>query len=151
MREDMARVIVQRPRIRAFSKRGMRRLPLEELPAHEGMRRPHELRGCSKSFNENLAPLRRYLERQVGRPWNKVYSEIAARLHTSSTVQQHVRDHLQDFVALCARRRSRTVFHLDGRRERHEALWHQPLYVDPRDGTLKRTDRVRRAAPVRRR
>ena len=28
-----------------------------------------------KSLNENLAPLRRYLVRQVDRPWNKVWSE----------------------------------------------------------------------------
>src|SRR5438309_9686382 len=34
-------------------------------------RRPGE-----KWLNENLAPLRRYLESNVGRPWSKVYAEI---------------------------------------------------------------------------
>jgi len=37
-------------------------------------------------------------------PWNKVYSEIAAHLRVDSTVQQHVRGHLRDFVAVTPRR-----------------------------------------------
>ena len=60
------------------------------------MRRGQQHRGGLKLLNENLAPLRRYLERQVGRPWDKVYSEIAEGLRVASTVQRHVRDHLRD-------------------------------------------------------
>ena len=96
MRDDMAKVIVERPRIPAFNCRKGRPQALEDLPAREGMRRPHALRGDRKELNENLTPLRRYLERQVGRPWDKVYSEIAAHLRVDNTVQQHVRDHLGD-------------------------------------------------------
>jgi hypothetical protein len=79
--------------------------------------------------------LRRYLERQVGRPWNKVFSEIAANLKSTSTVQQHVRDHIKDFVQLHPRADAR-VWAGSARR------WFHPLYVDPRDGILKRTDRL---------
>jgi hypothetical protein len=105
MRDDMARVIVERPRIPDFKdRRKGRSRPLEALPAHEGMRRPHLLHGDGKTLNENLRPLRRYLERQVGRPWDKVYAEIAANLRVDNAVQQHVRDHLRDFVAVKARR-----------------------------------------------
>lgn len=43
--------------------------------------------------------MRRYLHAQVGRPWDKVWSDIAAGLRGTSTVQQHVRDHVFDFVA----------------------------------------------------
>jgi hypothetical protein len=93
-------------------------------------------------LNENLAPLRRYLERQVGRPWNKVYSEIAAGLRVTNTVQQHVRDHVSDFVELRPRRGIRTRYSVFYELEGRVALWHQPLYVDPRDGILKRTDRL---------
>ena len=39
MRDDMARVIVERPRIPAFNNRKGRRQPLEDMPHHEGMRR----------------------------------------------------------------------------------------------------------------
>jgi hypothetical protein len=136
MRDDMARVIVERPRIPAFSRKGRTR-PLEELPHHEGMRRGHAERGERKTLNENLQPLRRYLERQVGRPWDKVYSEIAAGLRVTNTVQQHVRDHLRDFVAVKPRR---LCYGWLGRP--NGLLWHQPLYVDPVTGLLCRTDRL---------
>ncbi|MDR3450780.1 MAG: hypothetical protein P4M15_13725 [Alphaproteobacteria bacterium] len=67
MREDMARVIVEHPRIKPRNNRKGRRLKSEDLPKHEGMRRCNGLRGGRKELNENLAPLRRYLESQVGR------------------------------------------------------------------------------------
>jgi hypothetical protein len=135
MRDDMARVIVERPRIPDHRRRQGRDHPLEDLPAHEGMRRPHLLNGEGKTLNENLRPLRRYLDRQVGRPWNKVYADIAANLRVDNTVQQHVRDHLRDFVAIKPRRQNQSWRGSD-------TLWWQPLYVDPATGLLCRTDRL---------
>jgi hypothetical protein len=136
MREDMAKVIVERPRIiDSFVHKGRVR-PLDELPKQLGMRRSQRERGGYKMLNENLAPLRRFLERQVGRPWDKVYSEIAARLRVDNTVQQHVRDHLEDFVATRPRRGISPWYRYS------DGLWYQPLYVDSRDGILKRTDRL---------
>ncbi len=146
MREDMSRVIVERPRIIDSMSRKGRSRSLEDLPTHQGMRRSQRERGGYKMLNENLAPLRRFLERHVGRPWNKVYSEIAERLRVDSTVQQHVRDHLRDFVATRPRRGISVWYRRCG-----EFLWHQPLYVDPRDGILKRTDRLPEARARRRR
>ena len=140
MRDDMARVIVERPRIPAFNSRKGRLRALQDLPAHEGMRRSQALRGDRKELNENLTPLRRYLERQIGRPWSKVYSEIAAHLRVDSAVQQHVRDHLRDFVAVKPRRVTLSWYSADRGRERANYLWHQPLYVDPVTGLLCRTD-----------
>lgn len=134
MREDMAKVIVERPRIVDSRAHKGRARALDELPKQLGMRRSQRERGGYKMLNENLNPLRRYLERQVGRPWNKVYAEIAARLRADNTVQQHVRDHLEDFVAIRPRRGVSTW--------RRDGLWYEPLYVDPRDGILKRTDRL---------
>ena len=137
MREDMAQVIVERPRIKPFNNRKGRRVALDDLPKHEGMRRGHAEHGDTKQLNENLAPLRRYLEGQVGRPWNKVYSEIAAHLRVDNTVQQHVRDHLRDFVAVTPRR------NVSGWRSSiRGGLWWQRLYVDPVTGLLCRTDRL---------
>jgi hypothetical protein len=137
MREDMAQVIVERPRIKPFKTRKGRCQPLDDLPKHEGMRRGHAERGDTKHFNENLTPLRRYLESQVGRPWNKVYAEIAANLRVDSTVQQHVRGHLRDFVAVTPRR-DLSSWHSSIR----GGLWWQRLYVDPVTGLLCRTDRL---------
>jgi hypothetical protein len=135
MRKDMARVIVERPRIKPFNCRKGRQKSRDDLPSHEGMRRAHAQRGDRKELNENLAPLRRYLEKQVGRPWDKVYSEIAECLRVDSTVQQHVRDHLHDFVAIKPRRIARSWY-------RERILWWQPLYVDPVTGLLCRTDHL---------
>ena len=73
MRDDMAQVIVERPRLRGGSTRKGRTGDWDAMPSREGMRRPHVLRGDPKPLNENLSPLRRFLERQVGRPWDKVY------------------------------------------------------------------------------
>jgi len=134
MRDDMAAVIVERPRIKPRNCRKGRRQDWNDLPSREGMRRSHALRGERKTLNENLAPLRRYLERQVGRPWNNVYSEIAKHLRVDHTVQQHVRDHLRDFVAIKPRR----IAHWwDPAR-----AWWQPFYVQAVTGLLCRTDRL---------
>ena len=137
MRDDMARVIVERPRIPDRDARKGRALPFDDLPTREGMRAPHVRAWGGRSLNENLKPLRRYLERQVGRPWDKVYAEIAAPLRVGNAVQQHVRDHLRDFVAVRPRRLHRGC---TGRRE--AMLWWQPLYVDPMTGLLCRTDQL---------
>jgi hypothetical protein len=143
MRDDMARVIVERPRIPDHGARRGRPRPFDQLPAREGMRRPHVQSWGGKQLNENLAPLRRYLERQVGRPWDKIYSEIAAHLRVDSAVQQHVRDHLRDFVAIKPRR-------VRGWRHERSGLWWQPFYVDPATGLLKRSDRLGEVKAARR-
>ena len=126
MREDMAHVVVERPRLKPYNIRKGRSVSLKDMPSHEGMRRGHALQGDRKQLNENLAPLRRYLEKQVGRPWSKVYSEIARHLRIDFAVQQHVRDHIEDFVAVKPRRIA------NGWRFSH--VWWQPLYVDPVTG-----------------
>lgn len=137
MRKDMAKVIVERPRLKGWGSRKGRPLDFDDLPSHAGMRRHHKLHGGWKLLNENLAPLRRYLFKQVGRPWNKVYSEISANLRADNPVQQHVRDHLTDFVAVKPRRQKD-----HWRNWQKNGLWHQPLYVDPVTGLLCRTDRL---------
>jgi hypothetical protein len=99
----------------------------------------------TKSLNENLAPLRRYLARQVGRPWSKVYSEISENLRVTNAVQQHVRDHLKDFVAIKVSRDK------TGEPINISSWWRSyDFYVDRRDGILKRakadTDKARKRA-----
>ncbi len=106
MRADMAKVIVERPRLgHAWAsasgkgrQRAAQRLGLENLPRREGIKRCH---GSNlKSFNEHLGPLRRYLMAQTGRPWDKVFSEICEHIRQTSVVQSHVRDHVLDYVAI---------------------------------------------------
>ncbi|MCC6719970.1 MAG: hypothetical protein IT555_19000 [Acetobacteraceae bacterium] len=140
MRADMAKVIVERPRrVEGITRRG-RVPPVDHLPAQEGMRARHVRHFGGKALNENLQPLRRFLAKQVGRPWNRIYAEISAHLRPTSAVQQHVRDHLHDFVAITPRRLANQMRQRPG-----DDLWFQPFYVHPRTGLLCRTDRLRKA------
>lgn len=148
MRKDMAKVIVERPRqgrSAAGLRAGRSRALVDddgEIVRAKGAREPAGRAQKTKSLNETLNPLRRYLESQVGRPWNTVYSEIAAHLKPTSTVQQHVRDHVEDFVAVKTRMRGGEVYVVgrwDG--ETKLAGGFQRLYVHPRTGLLRRNEK----------
>lgn len=147
MRKDMSKVIVERPRLgRAWAseKRPGRSRPVEDddgepLRAGRGGRAPTRTKPLkTKNLNENLAPLRRYLGKQVGRPWNKVFSEISAHLKPTSTVQQHVRDHIEDFVAIKTRMRAGKVV-VTGPWGGERALDqdYRRYFVHPRTGLLR--------------
>lgn len=142
MRKDMSKVIVERPRHDHAGKRarpGRSQVVLDDdgepLRAREPMRRADK----TKNLNENLAPLKRYLQSQVGRPWDKVYADIAENLRPSSTVQQHVRDHVEDFVAFRTRMKEGVVMTASARMggERPLTEDYRQLYVHPRTGLLK--------------
>jgi hypothetical protein len=142
MREDMFKVIVERPRGgQGCAHSSRKRLNRDgDLPTKIGVRRHMWITGAkSKWLKENLAPLKRYLGRQVGRRWDDIYSEIAATLGARGTVQQHVLLHLDDFVARHVaidgegRWRCYDKPHWAG-----ESLpWRQRYYLDPRDGVLR--------------
>ncbi|MBX9789337.1 MAG: hypothetical protein K2Y37_10520 [Pirellulales bacterium] len=157
MRADMAKVIVERPRVGSRSRQAakgyqkrLQRWGLEEAPRREGM---YARGGRTKSLNEHLGPLRRYLRKQVGRPWNLVFSEICQNIRLDSAVQSHVRDHVWDYVEL-------QVIEIDGvpcygagwLHGRPIATWgRQFLYVCPRTGLLREIKpqaRMRQAVEV---
>ena len=146
MRKDMFKVIVERPRRGAgFRINRSRHKGGDDLPSRVGMKRFRMLNHTStKYLNENLAPLRRYLMKQAGRPWDKVYSEICEHLRTDNTVMQHVRDHLKDFVVLkvAIGREGEWINGNACHWSAGTAPWRQPLYVDPKDGILKRSDKL---------
>ena len=136
MRKDMYKVIVERPR-RGGGWKAERQpgTDPEDQPQHESLKFRHHSR---KWLNENLNPLRRYLGRQVGRRWDEVYSELCANIDRRNTVQQHIHEHLGDFVAL----RVQTIdgaLHYErgyGGPRRLDERWAPKLYVDPVGGLL---------------
>jgi hypothetical protein len=157
MRSDMFKVIVERPRLRRGDwlgggrESGFRQfLNSDEHPQKIGMRAGHLNR---KGLNENLAPLRRFLISSAGRPWNKVRSELLAQIDQRSTVQQHIMEHVDDYVLteVIVRPRSDTqpgkrgvVFLYRPSYWRSDALLtvqesNRPLFVDPRTGILRET------------
>ena len=160
MREDMAKVIVERPRIGSRDKKArkgyrkaMQRLRWDDQPRREGIGR----RAASRALNEHLGPLRRFLFSRVGQPWNKVFAEICARVNRNNAVQDHIRDHLEDIVESQVQIIDRVPCHLGGRQHgepiRASRGWLQ-LYVCPKTGILRRLKKPRPAhtppAPPRR-
>jgi hypothetical protein len=136
MREDMYKVIVERPRRGKEGDAFAARLRNDfDGPTRLGMRAGYGYR----SLNENLAPLRRYLHAQIGRPWNKVFSEICAGIDRRNTVQQHIHQHIRDFIAIDVDVRAGRLVDLAprwGSLGRDSGV-SQELYVDPRTGLIR--------------
>lgn len=109
MRADMDKVLVERPRLgrrraQKWPGKGYRKRIRKyhragnAPPAREGMKDSygHNV----KHFNEHLGPLRRFLDANVGRPWDNVYSEICKYVDRGNVVQNHILTHLFDYVAV---------------------------------------------------
>lgn len=141
MRDDMFKVIVERLRGGASHAASpkLKRMPHTGAP-HIGLKR-HARIGApyTKSLNENLAPLVRYLRRQRGRRWDAVFSEICAKLDTGSTVKMHVREHIEDFVLtrISIGRYGEWMFEGQVLGRRGQWFRRRELFVDPRDRVLK--------------
>jgi hypothetical protein len=131
LREDMYKVIVERPRRGKEGDATAARLRKDfDGPTRLGMRAGYGYR----SLNENLAPLRRYLHAQIGRPWNKVFGEICTGIDRRNTVQQHIHQHIRDFIAIDVDVRGGQLIDLVARwgfRGSGSGI-SQGLYVDPR-------------------
>lgn len=152
MRFDMHKVIVERPRTyrgcrarrgaeypRAALGRGR---SLDELPTREAMGGRYAV----KCLNENLAPLFRFLDGCVGRPWRAVYAELRARLDGASAVQAHVLQHLRDHVATSVFEQGGVMYATSTRGlllRLEDPRQHAGLYVCPR------TELLRAVAPIR--
>lgn len=149
MRDDMFKVIVERPRQGVGYYRDLhneyraaKRFKLDddgevndEFTNRVQPMRARSLGWDRKTLNENLNPLRRYFESQVGRLWNDVYSDVCSKLDTNSTVKQHVRDHIKDFVEIDTYRTDGVVYSSN----KNYTLGQygvSGLYVDPDTGVL---------------
>ena len=136
MREDMYKVIVERPRRSKGRDSIAARLRNDfDGPMRLGMRAGYGYR----ELNENLAPLRRYLHAQIGRPWNKVFSEVCVGIDRRNTVQQHIHQHIRDFIAINVGVREGRLVDLADRWRflgRGSGI-SQELYVDPRTGLIR--------------
>lgn len=141
MRADMFKVIVERPRWGAGHARSAKLKRTRDQDIKQiGLKR-HALTDApyTKHLNENLAPLKRFLRSRLGRPWDNVFSEICAGLDTASTVKQHVRLHIEDYVVtrISIGRHGEWMF--GGEVLARPGRWFRdrPFFVDPGDGLLK--------------
>src|SRR5262245_18527130 len=106
MRSDMAKVVTERPR-RGHgnpSRKLGRRLRTNEYDAEDHgpnrapIARRHQYGYNAKEFSDLLGPLRRYMRKQVGRPCDKVWSELTRNLDSRSLTGQHIFDHIRSEV-----------------------------------------------------
>jgi hypothetical protein len=103
MRKDMAKVVTEAPRRGHAnpSRKWGRRLTRNEYglddhgPTRAPMARHRQYGWNTKEFSDVLGPLRRYLRKQVGRPWDTVWSEISQTLDSRSLTGQHILDHIR--------------------------------------------------------
>ena len=124
------------------------------LPKFEGIKRPHTNR---KGLTDLLGPLRRWLQSQVGRPWNDVYSEACAVIKPDSVIRAHVKTHLLEFVERNTFMHEGKVCVLDGRWTGEPILlerrrWRSDLFfVHPDTGLLQVSPQESRRARLARR
>lgn len=142
MREDMFKVIINRPRW-ASRHAPRSKTRYDKCPDRQRVtgRRMMLEANYTKHLNENLAPLKRYLHKQKGRKWNDVFSEICEHLDTGSTVKMHVREHVEDFIYIKVKISPRGMLYSNTKWGGLVELknWFAELYVDPIDGTIKET------------
>jgi hypothetical protein len=150
MRADMAKVLVERPRVgsrhlhgksgKGYKSRVQREMASDDGGlVREGITRMYK--GELKSFNEHLGPLRRFLDSNVGRPWDKVYADICRHVDRGNVVQKHILTHLFEYVVVSPVLRDGEVY-----RPPHERWGFRggPLrgpncwYLCPKSGLLKR-------------
>ncbi|MEY2538336.1 MAG: hypothetical protein QOG67_2076 [Verrucomicrobiota bacterium] len=84
-----------------------------------------------KELNENLRPLYQFLRKSVGKPWNKVYSEIREQIDPRRTIGFHVLQHVEQFVHQDVIVIKRVPYWQTGGKEFYG------MYVDPRTGILR--------------
>ena len=74
------------------------------------------LQSVYRSFDDKLGPAKRWLERQVGRPWDAVRSDLLQRFDTRTTPGRHiVFDHMVPWVEPDGPRSSWREFQVDAR------------------------------------
>ncbi|HEY6250011.1 MAG TPA: hypothetical protein VI685_08615 [Candidatus Angelobacter sp.] len=140
MRSDMKKVVVERPRSGSRQRNNKFGARIPYIPDYDYDEQPKKARGFEsftagfrKRFTDVLGPLDGFLRKNVGRPWDKVYSELCAGLDKRKTTGLHIFQHVKDMVATsCRYGPDRKVYHMQWGKE-YEVCG---FYVHPRTGLL---------------
>ena len=143
MRTDMAKLLVLRGATGGGYRKHCRhrqraKIDPDYLPTKLPKSRRDRYTNGGKGFDEYFAPLKRWLVKQVGRPWHKVEGELSRQVPRDSAVNVHVWQHLEHFVA--------TEVHIDAGepcRLGPYSLRGSVCYVCPKTGLLRKTPRWR--------
>lgn len=103
MRDDMAKVVTERPRRGHRNKsnkttglRIRRYDPDHEYdePTRLPVARYRQYGYNAKEFSDLINPLKRYLRSRIGKPWNKVHSELSQKFDRRGVNGSHIWDHV---------------------------------------------------------
>jgi len=144
MRPDFPKLLCERERIGSSTRsyRDVRRqennLQLVEgddgvesdAPRKRSMKKPQVAGYNNKTLNENLNPLKKWLLKNVGRPWNKVYSELRQQFKPTSAINLHIYEHLFGYVELHASINDKGEVCGQPHWREPRPLQHGELYVD---------------------
>jgi hypothetical protein len=99
MRDDMDRVVIERPRRWDYNKPADRETIRRNQrdPESAPLREPINVKR-QKTPDDLLGPLKKFLTRQVGRPWTSVHSELSRVLPRNSRMNLHVWQHIEAYV-----------------------------------------------------
>jgi hypothetical protein len=115
------------------------------------MKRRYNVGYDRKTFNENLNPLKGWLRSCIGKKWDKCYSELRKKFDARSVVNNHILEHLYDYIQVHTKIIDGRVLGLhrwksDGWVPVKE-LSHD-YYVCPKDGTVKVTNKAPRRSII---
>jgi hypothetical protein len=144
MREDMSKVVIERPRWGHSLPSSKTRLRIRHYdPEKDYEDLPKRVSGsCSKyiraeilkGFSDFLSPLRRFLRANVGRPWDKVYSEMKESLDDRKVTGRHVFEHVDMDVEMHPLIGDDGKLYKMAQNGRLHPIYE--FYVDPRTGLL---------------
>lgn len=160
MRDDLTKVLCEQPRSRSWDKysnyRNLDKFERQYNDADDGddgepfsgvgsgYRESMKYRFGydTKSFGEHLSPLYGLVRKNVGRKWDKVYSELKQAFDARSATGNHIFQHLYDQLAKPAETyigeddKVWVRYNYGNDKPIRESYYE--FYVDPRNGILKR-------------
>ena len=154
MRPDFNKLLVERERPRSWMKFGYTRnsktlnASTDQLGigGRESMRKRHKISGDYKVFNENLNPLKSWIHSQLGKKWDKSYSELRRTFDSRGVINGHILQHLFDYIEIHTKLVDDVVMVLDNSygsrgyvplKKLSNSSYRQDYYVCPKDGTVK--------------
>ena len=146
MRDDMAKVVTERPRQghRGKSKKTTG-LPIRRYDPALEYDEPNRLPVAryrqygyrAKDFSDLISPLRRYLRSCLGQSWKKVHGELSRKLDRRSLSGRHIWNHvLAEIETDCYIGADRLAY----RNNRRYSFGEHPvvgLYVHPKTGVIR--------------
>jgi len=153
MRDDMAKVVTERPRRGHRNKskkttgRRIRRFDSTheyDEPTRLPIARYRQYGWNAKEFSDLINPLKRYLRSCIGRPWHKVHSELSGKLDRRSVTGSHIWDHVVREIETDCYIGDDRLAYSNRRRYLHPEIPVAGLYVHPRTGLIREQRRRRR-------